>query len=201
MSRAPGREAEPADGGPWLDPADARPALVLFADGVEPAHEAACAAGVVGGIVAAPAALPAWRPLARRHAVALLGRDQAVPEADGVHLPASAEVAAVRARLGRGSIIGVGCGLSRHAAMVAGEAGADYVLFGDLDRAPAADDELFELVAWWSSLFVIPCAAAGSLDAAASRALLAAGADLLAVRQPAVGVVDALREAVARPPP
>lgn len=201
MSRTSRREAEPEGGGPWLDPADARPGLVLFVEGVEPAHEAACAGGMVSAVVATPAALPAWRPLARRHGVALLARDRPAPDADGVHLATPAEVAGVRSRLGDGSIIGVACGFSRHAAMVAGEAGADYVVFGDLDHLPATDDELLELVTWWNGLFVIPCAAAGKLDATAARSLLAAGADLLAVRQLAAGVVDALREAVARPTP
>lgn len=201
MSRTSRREAEPEGGSPWLDPADARPGLVLFVEGVEPAHEAACAGGFVSAVVATPAALPAWRPLARRHGVALLARDRPAPDSDGVHLAAAAEVAPMRARLGGGAIIGVACGLSRHAAMVAGEAGADYVMFGDLDQAPPTSDELIELVAWWNSLFVIPCAAAGTLDAVTSRALLAAGADLLAVRQLAAGVIDAVRDAVARPTP
>jgi thiamine-phosphate pyrophosphorylase len=51
--------------------------------------------------------------------------------------------------------------------MRAGEAGADYVMFGD----PARDgwrpdfDTILERVAWWAELFAIPCVAyANSLD-------------------------------------
>jgi len=126
--------------------------------------------------------------------VALLALDQAAAEGiDGVHLNEPTGIAAARARLGPGRIVGAACGLSRHAGMVAGEAGADYVMFGGLDRAPTPGDELFELVRWWSELFVIPCAAAAPPDPALARALVEAGADLLALRPPAEGI-----EAVAR---
>lgn len=195
MSRASRGGGDPDEPGSWLDPAEAGSQLLLFADEVEPVLEAALAGGAVAGLVAAPTALTTWRPLARRHGVALLARGGPVADADGCHLPAPAGVAAARAELGGERIIGAACGLSRHAAMLAGEAGADYVMFGDLDRVPATGDELVELVAWWNQLFVIPCAAAGRLDPASARALVAAGADLLAVRRPAAGVVEALAEA------
>ena len=65
--------------------------------------------------------------------------------------------------------------------MVAGEAGADYVMLGTLNGAPEADDELFELVSWWNEMFVIPCAAAGRLTPELAVALVRAGADLVAV--------------------
>jgi hypothetical protein len=184
-------EAEPAEGGPWLAPGEARPSLLLFPEAIDAETEAACADGLVGGIIVPAAALSAFSVSARRHCVALLGLD--VAGIDGIHLSAPADVAGTRARLGAGQVVGAACGLSRHAAMVAGEAGADYVMFGALDEAA---DEVLELVAWWSELFVVPCAAAGRLDAAAALALLDAGADFLAVRHPTAAVTQALQ-----PPP
>jgi thiamine-phosphate pyrophosphorylase len=68
--------------------------------------------------------------------------------------------------------------MSRHAAMVAGEAGADYVQFGSLDLAPPG--AVIDLVAWWHELFVLPCAAAGRFSPATARTLAEAGADFLA---------------------
>jgi len=62
---------------------------------------------------------------------------------------------------------------SRHAAMEAGEAGADAVLF--TGEAAAVRD----CVAWWSELFVLPVAAPAALDE--PEALVAAGADFLVV--------------------
>src|SRR5437879_5188996 len=51
--------------------------------------------------------------------------------ADGIHLGQSdGTVADARERLGRAAQIGVTCHASRHLAMDAGEAGADYVAFG-----------------------------------------------------------------------
>ena len=56
--------------------------------------------------------------------------------------------------------------------MVAGEAGADYVLFGSLDLVPPG--AVTDLVLWWRELFVLPCAAAGRLSPETARALAAA---------------------------
>lgn len=82
--------------------------------------------------------------------------------ADGVHLSDPARVREVRARLGPERILGASCGHSRHAAMLAGEDGADYIAFGEIGRPPQAP--LLELIAWWSELFVLPCLAEGAFD-------------------------------------
>ena len=96
-----------------------------------------------------------------------------------------------RRSLGAERLIGASCGLSRHAAMVAGEAGADYVLFGSL--AARTGDQVVELVAWWSELFVLPCAAAGpALARDGARALAARGADFLATQDANVELAQAL---------
>jgi thiamine-phosphate pyrophosphorylase len=58
-------------------------------------------------------------------------------------------------------IAGAGGLRSRHDAMLAGEAGADYVMFGEPDRAGRRLDfeELQERLTWWAELFEIPCVA------------------------------------------
>lgn len=79
-------------------------------------------------------------------------------------------------------IAGAGGLKSRHDAMVAGEAGADYVMFGEPDAAGRrpAFDAVLERVGWWAELFEPPCVAyAASLDEVA--ALARAGADFIAV--------------------
>jgi thiamine-phosphate pyrophosphorylase len=99
--------------------------------------------------------------------------------ADGVHLGGgAAEVEASRAVLGGERILGVSCGRSRDAAMVAGEAGADYVGFGDLGQRPGQD--LYELLEWWSGLFVLPCLAEAATTVEDCAALARAGADFMA---------------------
>ncbi len=98
--------------------------------------------------------------------------------ADGVHLGGgAADVAARRAVLGRDRILGLSCGRSRDAAMTAGEAGADYVGFGDLGQRPG--HEVFELLEWWSELFVLPCLAEAAMAEGDCAALARAGADFV----------------------
>ncbi len=98
--------------------------------------------------------------------------------ADGVHLSDPAGVGAARARIGPDRILGASCGGSRHAAMLAGEDGADYIAFGEHGRVLPA---LLELVAWWSELFVLPCLAEGAFDAGSVAPLVGAGADFIEV--------------------
>jgi thiamine-phosphate pyrophosphorylase len=74
--------------------------------------------------------------------------------------------------------------------MVAGEAGADYVLFGSLGEPP--NEQVAELVAWWSELFVLPCAAAARFLPATVQALVARGADFIATDQANVELAQAL---------
>jgi thiamine-phosphate pyrophosphorylase len=192
-----GRDArgEVDDAGPWLDPAETRTRLLLFG-----LPAAAKLAGVLASGLAAAVVLPAAaidegvRALCRDRRLPLIVRGDAaeVPPlaADGVHLTAAEQVAAARAALGRERIIGADCGLSRHAAMVAGEAGADYVQFGALDLAPPG--AVADLVVWWSELFVLPCAAAGRFSPEMARRLAAAGADFLAVADANVELAQAL---------
>jgi thiamine-phosphate pyrophosphorylase len=99
--------------------------------------------------------------------------------ADGVHLGGAAgDLRAARAALGRERILGVSCGGSRDAAMVAGEQGADYVAFGDLRQRPGPT--VYELLRWWSDLFVLPCLAEVATMVDDCARLAHAGADLVA---------------------
>ncbi len=92
---------------------------------------------------------------------------------------AAATVAGWRRARGGDAILVADVATSRHAAMDAGEAGADAILFRG---APAA---VRDCVAWWSELFVLPAAAPASLDTMAD--LVLAGADFLLIEGDELG--------------
>ncbi len=87
--------------------------------------------------------------------------------ADGVHLGQSdGEIAEARAILGPEAQIGRTCHDSRHFAMEAGEQGADYVAFGafyETTTKPSHYRPDPSILAWWSTLFEIPCVAIGGI--------------------------------------
>ena len=105
--------------------------------------------------------------------------------ADGVHLgQEDGLVAEARERLGREAQIGVTCHASRHLAMQAGEAGADYVAFGAFfpsETKPSEHRPDLELLEFWAAVFELPCVAIGGITPANCAPLVAAGADFLAV--------------------
>lgn len=105
--------------------------------------------------------------------------------ADGVHLgQGDGDPVEARAVLGPGGQIGVTCHDSRHLAMVAGEAGADYVAFGAFYPTATKSVEHHAepvLLSWWSTMFELPCVAIGGITPANAAPLVAAGADFLAV--------------------
>ncbi|PIK70489.1 thiamine phosphate synthase, partial [Methylobacterium frigidaeris] len=115
--------------------------------------------------------------------------------ADGVHVQASdaeADAAsdeddeedddgkgplhALRERLRDGRILGVGGIRSKHAAMQAGESGADYLLFGDDPDLPL--DDLVARLTWWVEIFETPCIALAR-DLKAVPDLVATGAEFI----------------------
>lgn len=104
---------------------------------------------------------------------------------DGVHLgQGDGTVREAREALGREAQIGVTCHASRHLAMEAGEAGADYVAFGSFFPSETKASEHRpepELLTWWQQLFEIPCVAIGGITPDNCAPLVAAGADFLAV--------------------
>ena len=105
--------------------------------------------------------------------------------ADGVHLgQGDGDVREARALLGPSAQIGVTCHDSRHLAMEAGEAGADYVAFGAF--YPTSTKEThhrpeLSILSWWTALFELPCVAIGGITPANAAPLVQAGADFLAV--------------------
>ena len=105
--------------------------------------------------------------------------------ADGVHI-GQQDMAYAQARklVGADAIVGVTCHNSRHLAMEAGEAGADYVAFGAFypteTKDPSATAEP-ELLSWWQQMIELPCVAIGGVTPENARPLVEAGADFLAV--------------------
>lgn len=106
-------------------------------------------------------------------------------KADGVHLGQDdGTVEEARQRLGREAQIGVTCHNSRHLAMEAGEAGADYVAFGAFFPTTTKQTEYHaepELLSWWQELMEIPCVAIGGITPDNCKPLVEAGADFIAV--------------------
>lgn len=105
--------------------------------------------------------------------------------ADGVHLgQEDMGCAEARRLLGPDATIGITCHNSRHLAMEAGEAGADYVAFGAFYPTGTKDVTRRAEVATladWSQFTTIPCVAIGGITAENAAPLIRAGADFLAV--------------------
>lgn len=102
--------------------------------------------------------------------------------ADGVHVSGTEAMNDALEQLKPERIVGVGGLHSRHDSMVAGEAGADYVLFGEVeaDGDRPATDAIAERLEWWAELFELPCVGyAQSLDEV--ELFAATGADFVMV--------------------
>jgi thiamine-phosphate pyrophosphorylase len=134
-------------------------------------------------------------PIAQRAGVAFIVNDRPdlakKLDADGVHVgQEDAPYAQARALLGPDKIVGVTCHNSRHLAMEAAEAGADYVAFGAFyptaTKEPKTRAEP-EILTWWQDIMEAPCVAIGGITVENARPLVEAGADFLAV---ASGVWD-----------
>jgi len=114
--------------------------------------------------------------------------------ADGVHLgQQDGDIREARALLGPAAQIGRTCHDSRHLAMEAGEAGADYVAFGAFYPTTTKPSDYRpnpSILSWWASVFEIPCVAIGGITPDNAAPLVAAGADFLAVCQAVWGQVD-----------
>jgi thiamine-phosphate pyrophosphorylase len=134
-------------------------------------------------------AVAAIRTVAQARDVAVILNDRpdlaAALGCDGVHVGQSdASYAEARRLVGPDRMVGVTCHDSRHLAMEAAEAGADYVAFGAFfptttkDAPTRADPELLSI---WQETMQTPCVAIGGVTAENARGLAAAGADCLAV--------------------
>ncbi|MEW6575653.1 thiamine phosphate synthase [Sphingorhabdus buctiana] len=124
-----------------------------------------------------------------RHDVAFIVNDSVSLakriKADGVHLGQDdGDPREAREILGRDAQIGVTCHNSRHLAMEAAEAGADYVAFGAFfptttkEVKHQADLETLEM---WSQFTEVPCVAIGGITPDNAKMVIDAGADFIAV--------------------
>jgi thiamine-phosphate pyrophosphorylase len=103
---------------------------------------------------------------------------------DGTHVGQEDTSYAQARRLLPGGIVGVTCHDSRHLAMEAAEAGADYVAFGAFfptqTKEPKTKADI-DLLRWWGEMIVVPCVAIGGITVHNAPVLIEAGADFLAV--------------------
>jgi thiamine-phosphate pyrophosphorylase len=149
--------------------------IIPLPRGFDPAPLASLAEGSrLAGLVLPPEEdATAAQAFGAKHGVAVFVRDdiRGARNLDGLLLTRPAEVADARRALAAGQVIGVLCGLDRHDAMEAGEAGADWILFGRTDLEPS---RAIEAAAWWTELFVLPCGVTGLIEPVHMDALAAA---------------------------
>jgi len=128
-------------------------------------------------------------PIATSRDVAFLLNDRpdlvAACGCDGVHVGQSdMPYAEARRRVGPDRIVGVTCHDSRHLAMEAAEAGADYVAFGAFyptQTKPSNYRPEPDLLQWWSEFMTVPSVAIGGITPANCVPLVKAGADFICV--------------------
>ena len=145
-------------------------------------------------------AAAALMPVCAAREVAFIVNDRpdlaAALGADGVHIGQhDADYASARALMGEERIVGVTAHDTRHLAVEAAEAGADYVAFGAFfstaTKTPKSRADI-AILEWWSAIMEVPCVAIGGITVRNCGALVAAGADFLAV-------VSAVWDAAAAP--
>jgi thiamine-phosphate pyrophosphorylase len=173
------------------------PALPDLA-GFRGALEAALSGGPVAALqvrlkgvddAAVAEAVRALAPVAQAAGAAVILNDRpdlaAALGCDGVHVGQSdMPYPEARRLMGRDRIVGVTCHASRHLAMEAAEAGADYVAFGAFFGTATKDVEHHadpEILSIWQETMETPCVAIGGITVATARELARAGADFLAV--------------------
>ena len=128
------------------------------------------------------------RPVVQAHGAAFILNDRpdlaAELGCDGVHVgQEDASYAAARATL-PGGVVGVTCHDSRHLAMEAAEAGADYIAFGAFFPTQTKEPKTRtdpEILRAWSMATIVPCVAIGGITVDNAQPLVEAGADVLAV--------------------
>ncbi len=189
-----------------------------------PQLEAALAAGDIAAILLRPAPdderslinlIKELAPLVQAKGAALVVETDATIAvrggADGVHMSGQSDtIAAARTTLKGERILGAGNLRARHDAMEAGEAGVDYVMFGEQreDGSWPPLSAMVERAGWWAELFETPCVVcAPDLESVATLAetgaefvalcawAFADGADIAATIQAA----EAALAATARP--
>lgn len=145
-------------------------------------------------------------PVCREADVAFILNDRAdlakACGADGVHLgQEDGSASEARRLLGADAQIGVTCHDSRHLAMEAGEAGANYVAFGAFfPTGTKAVEHRAEtdILRWWTAISPIPCVAIGGITPENCAPPVRAGADFLAVSAAVWAAADGPAGAVRR---
>ncbi len=128
-------------------------------------------------------------PVAHKYDVAVVLNDR--PDlalelnCDGVHVGQDdTPYSEAREIMGPDAFVGVTCHDSRHLAMIAAEAGADYVAFGAFYPTETKETEFqanLDLLDWWQQMMTAPCVAIGGITVDNAEPLIEAGADFLAV--------------------
>ena len=134
------------------------------------------------------------RPICHARAVAFILND--TPEfvteagADGVHLgQEDGSIKAARALMPEEAVVGISAHASRHLAMEAAEAGADYIAFGAFYPTRSKSPEALahwgtptpDILHFWTTYTEIPCVAIGGITPDNCAPLVQAGADFIAV--------------------
>jgi len=135
------------------------------------------------------AAVDALTPIAAARDVAVILNDRPDLAArlgcDGVHVgQEDASYVEARRLMGKDRIVGVTCHDSRHLALEAAEAGADYVAFGAFYPTTTKDPKTrceLEILTIWQESMQTPCVAIGGIGVAQAREVARAGADFVAV--------------------
>ena len=171
-------------------------------DAFAPTLEEALAAGDIASLqlrLKAPDNMPAdekliaaavdrLMPIAHQFDVAFILNDEPGLakkfDCDGVHVGQD-DRAAEEARniIGSEKILGVTCHNSKHLAMLAGEAGADYVAFGAFyeTRTKQAKTQADpDILSFWQEFVELPCVAIGGITPDNAAPLVDAGADFIA---------------------
>ncbi|MBB3021608.1 thiamine-phosphate pyrophosphorylase [Microvirga lupini] len=160
---------------------------VLEDSSFAPQLSEACGTGAVAAILLrlAPAdertltnQVKALAPAAQEHGAAVIVTTDAKADlatiaarggADGVHIAGDPSlVRELRERLKAERALGVGAIRTKDDAMTFGEAGVDYLLFGEPrpDGSLPSLESVVERAAWWAEIFETPCVAyAPSLEA------------------------------------
>jgi len=128
-------------------------------------------------------------PIAQNAGVAVVVRDDTRAsgraKADGIHIETGiAEIKAAISSFHPQRVVGAGHIMTRHDAMEAAEAGADYIFFGFIDRPeePEVHPKSLDFADWWVPLFEPPCVVLAGSTLASVEDVADTGADFVAVR-------------------
>ncbi|EJF80558.1 thiamine phosphate synthase [Bartonella doshiae] len=126
----------------------------------------------------------------QQHGAALLiaGSSQVAGriQADGLHLENDLNaLECFKNQTKEQKIIGFGNLRNRHSAMVAGEVGVDYLLFGKLgaDKKPHAHPRNIQLAQWWAEIMEIPALVQAGSDFANFDEVVQTACEFIAVEE------------------